>query len=156
MTTIRSSPSLIFVFDSETRVTTAEFLDFALSLSGNLSTLLLTTKSPKCPNSSHFPAIAFISLTAKRRSPHGLRVLCCLKKLPAPAAGRRRSRPAMPRHDGRTAAWQTGRFPVMPPDRAAPFHHSNHPAAQTAAWQSPHSLQRSDSPGRCARFPPGR
>ena len=54
MTTIRSSQYHIFARDSETRVTAADFLIFALPLRGNLSTLRQTVKISKRPYFMHF------------------------------------------------------------------------------------------------------
>ena len=49
MTTNRESQSPISALDSETRVTATDFLVFALSLCGNLSTLPLIAKVRKSP-----------------------------------------------------------------------------------------------------------
>lgn len=55
MTAIRSSQLHIFAFDSETRVTTAEYPDFALSLRGNISTIPLMTETRKSSYFKPFP-----------------------------------------------------------------------------------------------------
>ena len=57
LTTIRESQSPIFAFDSKTRVTAVDSLNFVLSVSGNLSTFRLSSKSLKCPDFKSFSAL---------------------------------------------------------------------------------------------------